>query len=314
VSELGDRLAFVRDALGLSLRRTAALLEESGYSVSHNTVYKYERGRTVPAEYVDAFAHAFGCRVDWLLRGVGRPFGAPIPPAEGAGDARMSGDDDGIPTEGIPAAIRRERFRRIRREWERFVETNRTTTALRPPILRSWRRSRSAGIEPAGSGEIRPPRVPDEELEERRSRNRRLLDVATPHLNWLSLLHRRVEHVVYLVCRDGIVLVATGMPQDLAERWHLLPGFDWSEATMGTNGAGTALATGEPTAVLGPEHYLESYQGCTCIAAPILGSGSGPVGALDLTTNLDEGDPRSMFLVLYAAENIGKQLRESGRA
>ncbi|NIP57136.1 MAG: helix-turn-helix domain-containing protein [Gemmatimonadetes bacterium] len=314
MSDLGDRLAFVRDAVGLSLRRTASLLKDAGYSVSHNTVYKYERGRTVPAEYVEAFADAFGCRVEWLLRGSGRPFGSGVPAAEAPGSSPVPGSDDLSQPHLIPEAVRGERIRQIRREWERFIERHRTTTALRSPILRSWRRSRAAGIEPDAFGDVRPPRVSHEELEERRKRNGRLLEVAKPHLAWLSLLHQSMEHVVYLVCREGIVLVCNGSPGDLCRRWHLLPGFDWSEGAMGTNGAGTALATGEPTAVLGPEHYVEAFQGCTCIAAPILGSGSGPVGALDLTTRLEEGDPRSLFLVVYAADNIGRQLRESGRA
>ena len=48
-----------------------------------------------------------------------------------------------------------------------------------------------------------------------------------------------------------------------AEAWGVRPGHDWSEAAMGTNGAGTAIAAGQPVAVVGGEHYQQAFHGAT---------------------------------------------------
>ena len=49
---------------------------------------------------------------------------------------------------------------------------------------------------------------------------------------------------------DGIVLLSRGNHQVML-LYGLCPGFDWSEKTMGTNGAGTALVTDSAVAVIG---------------------------------------------------------------
>jgi hypothetical protein len=63
------------------------------------------------------------------------------------------------------------------------------------------------------------------------------MEVAIPHLKWLSEWLANILHVVYLVDRDGIILFSTGNYGD-ADPSGLSPGYDWSERTMGTNGAG----------------------------------------------------------------------------
>ncbi len=311
MNTLAQRLEYIRNAFGLSLRRTASVLKESGYDVSYNTVHKYEQGRTVPAKYVQAFAKAFGCDTGWLLTGEGDPF-EHIPKAEFRPETVLGSDLPTALAPDVSQAARREHFAKIRQEWEDFVETLRTTNGLRSVILQSWERSRAAGVQPRALEKAQPSKVPSRELEARMERNRKMLEVAMPQLRWISLLYDDREHVVYLVCRDGIVLLSRGSDERLCEVWYLLPGYDWSEKSMGTNGAGTALATGQPTAVLGPEHYVESFQGCTCIGAPIRGPNSEIAGAFDLTTSTEDADPRSIVVVAYAAENVSRLLRATG--
>lgn len=307
-----DRLALLRKSLGLSLRETASILTETGYSVSHNAVHKYERGWKVPAEYVRAFGQAFGCRAEWLLSGQGFPLreerslGHEIDAPFGSG----SGTEHALRLD-LVARANEERLHELRQEWERFLGAGRASEVLRPMIFRSWERSRAAGVEASGDADVQPRRLPPAEIEERLQRNRRMRDAAADAINWLCALHAGLWHVVYLVCRDGIVLDSMGEPEELTENWSLLPGHDWSEKTMGTNGAGTALVTGEPTVVLGPEHYVEGFHGCVCVAAPIVDQAGDIVGALDTTTTLDGADPRRLSVVAYAAETVSRILQES---
>lgn len=308
---IARRLALVRESLGLSLRDTASMLNEAGYPVSHDAVHKYERGRKIPAEYVGAFCEAFGWRTDWILRGEGPPLDEAWKPG-GSIEASPDEDRPGGRWADLQAATRQARADAVRGEWRRYLESGRAGDVVRSMILRSWERSRDADVDPepdrhAGSAE--PPRIRPEQVEDRRNRNRRLLEAADPDLDWLASLHRDIEHVVYLVCSDGIVLDSRAQPPELRETWSLLPGHDWSEQAMGTNGAGTALATGKPAAVIGPEHYIEGFHGVTCVGAPVVGPDSGIVGAIDLTTTLDAGDPRRLVVVAYAAANVSEKLK-----
>jgi len=110
--------------------------------------------------------------------------------------------------------------------------------------------------------------VADDALQRRSEANADLLALAQPHLEWASTALTQVPHVVFLTDRDGIVLHSTGThphPGDLG----LVPGHDWSERALGTNGAGTALAANQPVAVVGPEHFNRWLHSCACTAAPV---------------------------------------------
>ena len=132
---------------------------------------------------------------------------------------------------------------------------------LRPLIAESWLRSQAAGV-PTTIDEVKFHRVDDEDLQRRQQASSELIHVARPHLNWLSAWLANTPHIAYLVDHDGIVLFSTGN-YDNADACGLTPGYDWSEQTMGTNGAGTAIAAGRPVAVFGPEHISEPFRGFT---------------------------------------------------
>jgi transcriptional regulator of acetoin/glycerol metabolism len=78
----------------------------------------------------------------------------------------------------------------------------------------------------------------------------------------------------------------------------------WSEEAMGTNGAGTAVVSGNVVAVFGPEHYMRRSHGLTCLAAPIRDSLGAIVGAVDLSTQFLGWRPHQLVFVAYAAQMI----------
>ena len=65
--------------------------------------------------------------------------------------------------------------------------------------------------------------VSTEEIERRRGLNAELIELARPHLEWLSRAHQDAPHVASLVDREGVVLFSTGKQFDLM-RAAKLPG------------------------------------------------------------------------------------------
>lgn len=307
LSQISDRLAEVRRRDGSSLREFAQTIEEStGEHFAYDSVRRYESGGTrVPAEYAAAVCRTFGISGDWLLSGEGRPTKTAPSVVERAFEEmeeivrRVRGLDAEVPEEAMVELVRGE--------WERFTHGLTPKHRLRDAIVESWTRSREAGV--AHDAEELPlEQISDEELAQRQADHRALMDAAQPHLEWLSAAVNDLPHVVYLVCADGIVLDSVTTDPDLLDRWGLHPGHDWSEETMGTNGAGTALVSENVVAVLGPEHYLRSSHGCSCLAAPIRDADGRVIGAIDVSTSFAGWRPDRLLFSAYAAEMIEQAL------
>ncbi|MFF3400104.1 sigma-54-dependent Fis family transcriptional regulator [Streptomyces sp. NPDC002659] len=88
--------------------------------------------------------------------------------------------------------------------------------------------------------------------------------------------------------RNGVVLSRQLSHEGLTTRLNrvqLAPGHVFAERYVGTNGIGTALASGRPVMIAGSQHYVEALRDFHCAAVPIL----HPVrrtllGAFNLTT------------------------------
>jgi transcriptional regulator of acetoin/glycerol metabolism len=267
---------------------------------------RYETGETrIPAEYVVAVCRAFHVSPEWLLLGADPSAPSAQSPIEEAFEQVWE----------IMVGVRslegrwptRDPLAYVEDEWERFIGRLPPKHSLREVIVASWDRSRAAGVD-ATSDEATFRFVPAADLERRRGALGAFLRAAEPHLAWLSAATGRLPHVAYLVCTEGVVIHAVESDVELLDRWGLRPGADWSERVMGTNGAGTALASGKVVAVLGPEHYLRSSHRFTCLAAPVRDPSGNVLGALDLSTPFHGWRPHQLVFVAYAAEMIERDL------
>jgi len=196
----------------------------------------------------------------------------------------------------------------IAKAWKKFVEaasSDPEVAFVRPLILDSWQRCRQSGLDPKLPTPILQ-RVSD--IDVRLAANSALIQAADRLLDDHSLSLGDIQHVVYLTDRDGVVLYSTGNAT-MMKIYGLLPGYDWSEATMGTNGAGTAIAARQPVAVMGPEHYQLPFHEATCLAAPILDRTGEVVGAIDLSTHVDAATPELFKDVARLASKISAALR-----
>lgn len=172
-------------------------------------------------------------------------------------------------------------------------------------IVESWSRCCEAGIDP-GNTPLR--RISDDDLQRRLNRNRLLVETAAPHLKWLSASMAGPQQAVYIVDGDGIVLDSVANDGTSVREIGLEPGFDWSEPSMGTNGAGTALAANRPVAIVRHEHFSCMLDGWTCTAAPIHGPDGEVIGAIDMSTTAPRSASERVFLVAYAASMIERDL------
>jgi transcriptional regulator of acetoin/glycerol metabolism len=119
--------------------------------------------------------------------------------------------------------------------------------------------------------------------------------------------------ILLLTNQDGVILKAAGDLRTLTagEKIHLTIGGDWREGMAGTNGIGTALATGEPTYIHGSEHFCEGIKSWSCAAAPICEPGTGAIiGILDISGPPSTYQINNLTLAITAARQIEMVLAE----
>jgi transcriptional regulator of acetoin/glycerol metabolism len=196
-----------------------------------------------------------------------------------------------------------ESQRAVARTWSRFVGgRGRGATALsrgvRGVVQASWRRSIRAQVHPDLAAA--PMALEDDALHD-----------ALEHTDWLTVASEAVArqwrgfagegHILSLFDEGGRMLATEGDPaalEGLAEI-NFKPGGQWNEATVGTNGPGTALATGSPTHIVGAEHFCERWQRWHCAAVPITDPvTSRTVGVIDISGFREYAHPHTLNLAL----------------
>ncbi|HZR45152.1 MAG TPA: GAF domain-containing protein, partial [Candidatus Manganitrophaceae bacterium] len=189
-------------------------------------------------------------------------------------------------------------------QWKRFIEGLPPGRSLRGEILESWQRCRAGGLNPE---ELRFRQVVEEELQRRIEANRELIEISSLHLGWISSSWARLPHVLFLVDRDGIVLYVTGNDRPLQEALHLIPGHDFSERQVGTNGPGTALASDRAISIIQEEHFCRPFHEYTCTGAPIHADGGG-IAAIGFGTPGADDNPERVILTSHTAYVIEREL------
>ncbi|WP_035911874.1 sigma-54-dependent Fis family transcriptional regulator [Knoellia sinensis] len=139
-----------------------------------------------------------------------------------------------------------------------------------------------------------------------------LLRVARPVLNGLANSLGNEPVSLILTDPDGVILARFAGDSRIMRHLdaaHLLPGFSYSEGSVGTNGIGTAVETRTAQFVHGPEHYASSLAVFSCAGVPIIHPISGVVlGVLDLTSLSDHATPLLLSFAKASAVQIEQAL------
>jgi PAS domain S-box-containing protein len=193
---------------------------------------------------------------------------------------------------------------------ERYLAGEPVPEGVRPVVLASWERCRTYGIDPR---HLRPQPADPARHQSALARSPALLEGAEPFLRLAHEMLADQPHLFALADRDGVILrilTGPGIPEADLERTNLVEGASWHECDIGCNGVGTCLATGEPVLLIGPEHFLESYVGWTCIGIPLRVEGE-IVGALDLSVPNAHTSIHTWGWVLSVAKGIETSLSRS---
>src|SRR4051812_47357655 len=190
--------------------------------------------------------------------------------------------------------------RLLRRAHEVALSGRGTPPVLRPVIVRSWERCVAARVDP----DCRAPRVLDDAETAIRLAAHPLAEVVPILRGSLGAATTEARHLIVLSDADGVLLWAEGHPSMLeaAIAPRFLPGALCSEAAVGTNAPGTALALDHPIQVFSAEHFSRRLDGWSSAAAPIHQPATGPLlGAVGLSWSFRHAHPHSLALVTAVA-------------
>ncbi|MBT2389003.1 GAF domain-containing protein [Streptomyces sp. ISL-1] len=175
--------------------------------------------------------------------------------------------------------------------------------SARPLVVASWQRSIEYQVK---SSCIDAPYLENPNLDS---------PLAKAALPILSALHEQLadDPVSTMVTdRNGVVLSRMVSHQALTTRLNrvqLAPGHVFAERYVGTNGIGTALASGRPVMIAGSQHYVEALRDFHCAAVPILHPTRRTLlGAFNLTTARQGSAGMLMALARSVAGQIESEI------
>lgn len=194
--------------------------------------------------------------------------------------------------------------------WKKFVAEGRLEKeGLKDLIADSWMRSKKYGVDPF-SEKIKID-LKKEEISKRYDEFMPLLRTAKPFMDSLYKIVGNSGLLVRLTDRDGYVLECIG-DKDLALRYGSLrmdKGSNVKEEVIGTNAMGTALYTGEPIQIIGPQHYCQRFHDLSSSACPIRNDKEEIIGILSITGLCEKVHRHTLGMVVASAQAIGNEMK-----
>ncbi|MDL2075239.1 GAF domain-containing protein [Streptomyces sp. GXMU-J15] len=206
-----------------------------------------------------------------------------------------------------PGADPAERARVLRRAHETFTAAGTVPQPVRSVVADSWRRSARAGVGPDGTASVE---LADGDLGAYRAEHP-LARVMPLIRELMGSFAADGEHLLAVCDEHGRLLWVEGhaTTRQRAGRMNFVPGARWSEAAVGTNAPGTAVAVDRPVQVFAAEHFIRRVQPWTCAAAPVHDPRTGRVlGAVDITGGDGLAHPHSLGFVQAVARAAESQL------
>ncbi len=193
---------------------------------------------------------------------------------------------------------------RIARSRSRYLEGHLGPFPVRPMVLASWERSTGHHLR---ADRIEVPYLAGYEPDTPLGR------AAVPVLDALHDQLSNEPVSTMLTDKNGVILARRVSHDALSSRLEiadLTPGHVFSEEFVGTNGIGTALASGAAVTIDGPEHFATDLGCFSCAAVPILHpTRRNIVGAFNLTTGVELGTgPMALALATSTARQIEREL------
>src|ERR1700733_14934668 len=203
--------------------------------------------------------------------------------------------------------------REVRVAWEKFVERGALSADLRSSVAASWQRSRNHQVT---VDRARAPLVPEAELYRHRSKHALLRHAARSALESSGTFLSDANSMMILTDPSGLIIDTQGDARviDAGRAVHLEHGGRWSEADIGTNAIGAAMAESKPVQIRGTEHFCSEIQRWTCAAVPIHHPIDGELlGVVDISGPANTFNPQSLALAVSVGHHVESVLAQAIR-
>jgi transcriptional regulator of acetoin/glycerol metabolism len=184
-----------------------------------------------------------------------------------------------------------------------------SSAAVSSPVAASWRRCMTLhGLAPE---EARLPwRLTDSEFQHARERSGVLIAEAAGELDRLFAIIGKAGCCLLLTDQKGVALERRGSGGDDAEfrGVGLWSATVWSEASVGTNGIGTAIADERPVIIHREQHFLSSNIGLSCATAPIRDEVGRLAAAIDISTCRDDASEATLSILSQAVRDAAGRI------
>jgi sigma-54 dependent transcriptional regulator, acetoin dehydrogenase operon transcriptional activator AcoR len=203
--------------------------------------------------------------------------------------------------------------REVREAWEKFVERGALSADLRSSVAASWQRSKNHRIT---VDRARAPLVADAELFHHRSKHASLRHAARCALDNSRTFLSDANSIMILTDPTGLIIDTQGDDRviDAGRTVHLEHGGRWSEADIGTNAIGAAIAESKPVQIRGAEHFCTEVQRWTCAAVPVHDPSDGELlGVVDISGPASTYNPQSLALAVSVGHHVESVLAQAVR-
>ncbi|MBB3945628.1 transcriptional regulator of acetoin/glycerol metabolism [Rhizobium skierniewicense] len=183
------------------------------------------------------------------------------------------------------------------------------SAAASSPIIASWRRCMTMHhLAPETSSE--PAFLADADFRLAREISAGLIAESADELDRIFLSVGKAGCCLLLTDADGVALERRGAATDDQDfrRLGLWSGAVWSEASVGTNGIGTALADERCVTVYRDQHFFSANINLCCTTAPIRDHLGQVTGALDISTCRDDVDDLTFSMLTQAVRDSAQRI------
>lgn len=190
-----------------------------------------------------------------------------------------------------------------------YRSASQPSAAASSPIIASWRRCMTMHhLAPEQSSE--PIFLGDAEFRRAREISARLIAESSDELDRIFLSVGKAGCCLLLTDADGVALERRGAATDDRDfrRLGLWSGAVWSEASVGTNGIGTALADERSVTIYRDQHFFSSNINLSCTTAPIRDHLGHVTGALDISTCRDDVNDLTFSMLTQAVRDAAQRI------
>lgn len=185
-----------------------------------------------------------------------------------------------------------------------YTWAQQNSAAASSPIVASWRRCMDKH-QLTPEEKRAPLRLTEQEFRLAREQSEQLIRDASDELDRLFLTVGKAGCCLLLTCREGVALERRGASADDKEfnDLGLWTGSVWTEASIGTNGIGTALADERSVSIFRDQHFLSSNIKLSCTTAPIRDHRGQLAAALDISTCRDDVNEMTLSILAQAVRD-----------